>query len=82
MLREQAQQSRAASGGMSKSRVEAFSDGVFGFAITLLVVTIAEPSNYARLAHQLAERWPAADETGHSEAPREDADDKTAEAPA
>ena len=44
---------------MNKSRVEAFSDGVFAFAITLLVVTIAQPENYRQLAHDLARRWPS-----------------------
>jgi len=44
---------------MNKARVEAFSDGVFAFAITLLVVTIAQPENYRRLAHDLAQRWPS-----------------------
>jgi TMEM175 potassium channel family protein len=44
---------------MSKARVEAFSDGLFTIAITLLVLTIAQPSNYADLAHQLADRWPS-----------------------
>jgi uncharacterized membrane protein len=44
---------------MNKARVEAFTDGVFAFAITLLVVTIAEPNDYAHLAHDLARRWPS-----------------------
>jgi uncharacterized membrane protein len=43
---------------MNKSRVETFSDGVFAIAITLFVLTIAEPSNYNRLADQLGQRWP------------------------
>jgi uncharacterized membrane protein len=44
---------------MNKARVEAFSDGVFAFAITLLVVTIAQPEDYRHLAHDLARRWPS-----------------------
>jgi uncharacterized membrane protein len=39
--------------------VEAFSDGVFTIAITLLVLTIAQPTDYNALAHQLAARWPS-----------------------
>jgi hypothetical protein len=43
---------------MSKARVETLSDGVFAIAITLLVLTIAQPANYNHLAQELADRWP------------------------
>jgi uncharacterized membrane protein len=46
-------------GPMNKSRVEAFSDGVFAIAITLLVLTNAEPSSFKDLSHQLWDRWPS-----------------------
>jgi uncharacterized membrane protein len=43
---------------MNKTRVEAFSDGIFAIAITLLVLTIAQPGNYAHLERDLANAWP------------------------
>jgi uncharacterized membrane protein len=44
---------------MSRQRLEAFSDGVFAIAITLLVLTIAQPQHYDHLADDLGDRWPA-----------------------
>ncbi len=39
--------------------METFSDGVFAIAITLLVLTIAQPSHYSDLTRQLLDRWPS-----------------------
>lgn len=44
---------------MGKARLEAFSDGVFAIAITLLVLTIPTPDDYHHLGDALTEQWPA-----------------------
>jgi uncharacterized membrane protein len=44
---------------MRKGRLEAFSDGVFAIAITLLVLTIPEPKDYQHLGDSLWNQWPA-----------------------
>ena len=44
---------------LDEGRVADLSDGVFAFAITLLVLTIARPSDYSDLARQLLDRWPS-----------------------
>ena len=43
---------------METSRVEAFSDGVFAVAITLLVLDLRDPGGSGDLAHRLLSLWP------------------------
>ena len=44
---------------MSKSRLEAFSDGVFAIAVTLLVLQIEIPGAGGDVAHEVGQLWPS-----------------------
>lgn len=44
---------------MTTARLEAFSDGVFAIAITLLVIEIRPPEDTAHLLHELGALWPS-----------------------
>src|SRR5438046_848423 len=44
---------------VGKARLEAFSDGVFAIAITLLVLTIPTPNDFRNLGDALTDQWPA-----------------------
>ena len=44
---------------METGRVEAFSDGVFAIALTLLVLDLVVPESRGDFAHDLRNQWPS-----------------------
>jgi uncharacterized membrane protein len=44
---------------VTKARLETLSDGIFAIAMTLLVLTIAQPTDFNRLNHELLRLWPS-----------------------
>jgi uncharacterized membrane protein len=44
---------------VTKARLETLSDGIFAIAMTLLVLTIAQPTDFDRLHHELLRLWPS-----------------------
>jgi uncharacterized membrane protein len=59
MIDDQLNDDEVASPHWDKSRMDAFSDGVFAIAITILVLEIKVPSDLNHLSRNLEHEWPA-----------------------